>query len=98
MAGVRFVAAGSVAQKASPEEIDGPVTDLGEALYALAHSNGLGGWSALGETAGVVPVAQVTLAVANEGLLPTDPDEWPEDSLSVEGGELIFQEGTTWVE
>ncbi|MGH1564414.1 hypothetical protein [Mumia sp. DW29H23] len=92
------IAAGVVAQKAGADEIEGPVTDLGEALYALAHSRGIGGWSQLAETSGVVPVAQVTLAVANEGLLPTDPDEWPEDSLSVEEGELIFQEGATWVE
>ncbi|KAA1424883.1 hypothetical protein FE697_002960 [Mumia zhuanghuii] len=92
------LAAGIVAQRAAPDEIEGPVNDLGAALYALAHGSGPGGWSRLGDTSGVDPVAQVTLAVANEGLLPGDPDEWPEDSLSVEEGELIFQEGATWVD
>ncbi|WP_370617060.1 hypothetical protein [Mumia sp. Pv 4-285] len=92
------LAAGIVAQRAAPDEIEGPVADLGTALYALAHGSGPGGWSRLADTSGVDPVAQVTLAVANEGLLPGDPDEWPEDSLSVEEGELIFQEGATWVD
>lgn len=92
------LAAGQMAQRLSDGEIDGPVTDLGEALYALAHSHGPGGWNRLSESAGIEPVAHVALAVANEGLLPTDPDAWPDDSLSVEEGELLFQEGATWVE
>jgi len=92
------VAAGSVAQRLSEGEIEGPVTGLGDALYALAHAQGPGGWSRLAETSGLEPVAHVALAVANEGLLPTDPDEWPDDSLSVEEGELLFQEGATWVD
>ncbi|QMW66457.1 hypothetical protein H4N58_00200 [Mumia sp. ZJ1417] len=92
------VAAGAVAQRLSDGEIEGPVTGVGEALYALAHSHGLGGWSRLAETSGIEPVAHVALAVANDGLLPSDPDEWPDDSLSVEEGELLFQEGATWVD
>lgn len=92
------IAAGKVAQQLSDGEIEGPVTGLGDALYALAHSNGLGGWNRLAETSGIEPVAHVALAVANEGLLPSDPDAWPDDSLSVEEGELLFQEGATWVD
>lgn len=80
------------------DDAPGPdeVSPLARALYANAHLRR--GWNNLGDVPGIDPVAGITLALANDDLLPNDPEQWPDEPLTIEDGEVIYTEGNTWVD
>ena len=51
-------------------------TDLGRALYQVAHA---GGWDALTKLAGLQPTAEITWVIQNVELIRGAPEGWPSD-------------------
>lgn len=58
------------------------VTDLGRALYQLAHADG---WHSLDRVDGLVPAGASISVLRQDELLGRDPNEWPAEVYAADG-------------
>ncbi|TYP86908.1 hypothetical protein BD833_108194 [Blastococcus xanthinilyticus] len=65
------------------------VTHLGRALYQIAHA---GGWHRLDEVEGLRATGGAVVVVAQQEILGSDPDEWPEELFEGDGGEFLCKQ------
>ncbi|KQX69589.1 hypothetical protein [Angustibacter sp. Root456] len=70
------------------------VTDLGRALYQLAHADG---WHSLDQVEGLRVTAGAVAVFEQDELLRGDPDDWPDDVFEPEG-ELLYSQADVFVD
>jgi hypothetical protein len=68
------------------------VTQLGVALYQIAHADG---WDALDQADGLRPMGGATRVIDQDEPLSADPDEWPPDPFGADG-RVLFQQAAVW--
>ena len=64
------------------------VTDLGRALYQLAHADG---WQSLDRVDGLGPTGASISVLRQDELLGRDPNDWPAEMYTAEG-ELLYEQ------
>lgn len=65
------------------------VTDLGRALYQIAHADG---WSSLRDVEGLRPTGGCVRVLRQDDTLGPDPEEWPEELFDDELGEHLYEQ------
>lgn len=88
------MAAGRAAHRRSWSEGDesatgAQVTNVGNALYELAHADG---WDSLDRVAGVRPVGGTVLVTSTQHTLAGGPETWPSDLFTPKGRPLFRQD------
>ncbi len=74
----------------TPEDAAADVTNLGRALYQIAHRTG--SWSTVDTVNGLEIAGRVVLTVSNDLTLGSEPGDWPESLFQYDDGQVIYRQ------
>lgn len=77
------------------EDAAADVTDVGRALYQIAHASG--SWSSIEDVDGVNVSGRVIVAVSTDETLGSEADDWPDDLFAHDIDRVIYRQDDVYL-